>query len=132
MLDSLPGVQTPWIPSKAGATHQAKSVADGTGGELGWLWANPNTAIWCWRAHFWASSCSRGSMAKRRPRSSATGQRLQQGQTSCTTRTLAICPQQQGTPFQGVSRGQKPLQLRSQTEIRPYQSWRFAAHTDTL
>ena len=41
-------------------------------------------------------------------------------------------PQQQGTPFQGVSRGQKPLQLRSQTEIRPYQSWRFAAHTDTL
>jgi hypothetical protein len=41
-------------------------------------------------------------------------------------------PQQQGTPFQGGSRGQKPLQLRSQTEIRPYQSWRFAAHTDTL
>jgi hypothetical protein len=41
-------------------------------------------------------------------------------------------PQQQGTPFKGVSRGQKPLQLRSQTEIRPYQSWRFAAHTDTL
>ena len=41
-------------------------------------------------------------------------------------------PQQQGTPFQGSSRGQKPLQLRSQTEIRPYQSWHFAAHTDTL
>ena len=41
-------------------------------------------------------------------------------------------PQQQGTPFQRGSRGQKPLQLRSQTEIRPYQSWRFAAHTDTL
>jgi len=41
-------------------------------------------------------------------------------------------PQQQGTPFQGGSRGQKALQLRSQTEIRPYQSWRFAAHTDTL
>ena len=41
-------------------------------------------------------------------------------------------PQQQGTPFQGGSRGQKPLQLRSQTEIRPYQSWHFAAHTDTL
>jgi hypothetical protein len=41
-------------------------------------------------------------------------------------------PQQQGTPFQGVSRGQKPLQLRSQTEIRPHKSWRFAAHTDTL
>jgi hypothetical protein len=40
--------------------------------------------------------------------------------------------QQQGTPFQGGSRGQKPLQLHSQTEIRPYQSWRFAAHTDTL
>jgi hypothetical protein len=41
-------------------------------------------------------------------------------------------PQQQGTPFEGGRRGQQPRQLRSQTEIRPYQSWRFAAHTDTL
>jgi hypothetical protein len=40
--------------------------------------------------------------------------------------------QQQATPFLGGSGGQKPRQLLSQTEIRPYQSWRFAAHTDTL
>ncbi len=40
--------------------------------------------------------------------------------------------QEQGTPLPRGSRGQKPLQLRSQTEIRPYQSWRFATHTDTL
>ena len=41
-------------------------------------------------------------------------------------------PQQQGTALQGGRRGQKPLQLCSQTEIRPHKSWRFAAHTDTL
>jgi hypothetical protein len=40
--------------------------------------------------------------------------------------------QEQGTPLPRGSRGQKPLQLRSQTEIRPNQSWRFATHTDTL
>jgi hypothetical protein len=40
--------------------------------------------------------------------------------------------QQQGTAFEGRNRDENSLKLRNQTEIRPYQSWRFAAHTDTL
>jgi len=57
------------------------SVAEGVGGLAGWLWSEPSTSSPRARAHFWASSCSRGSMRKRHCRSVAGSQTLTVGQS---------------------------------------------------
>ena len=90
------------ITINAGQTQSLQSVVEGTGAVTGWLWAEPSSSSPRSLAHFWASSCSRGSIAKRWLRAPGWGQTLQQGQIrrSCQP-SLCLWPSSKAQPSSG-------------------------------
>lgn len=105
----------PRISIKVGPKARAQSVAEGCGPLLGWLWTEPSSSRPWRRAHFWAWSCSRGSIRKRRSRSLAGSHTLVVGQT---------CRTDQGSAAADPA---APTSGRLVPNSRPQPSWGAAA-----